>query len=87
MAGQMGNKTITQQNLEVVMIDEENKLIIVKGSIPGHNGSYVKISDSIKKALPANAPFPTAIVEDKKQDKLVEKTEENNNTGGSSDES
>ena len=35
MPGQMGNKKITVQNLEVVRVDAENNLLLVKGSVPG----------------------------------------------------
>jgi large subunit ribosomal protein L3 len=89
MAGQMGAKVITQQNLEVVLIDERNSLVLVKGSIPGHNGSFVKISDAVKKSLPANAPFPAGLLEESnKKEQAVEAVEQNNNNaGGSSDES
>ena len=61
MPGHMGDKTRTMQNIRVIDIDNDKGLIIVKGSIPGSKGGYVYISDSIKKALPANAPFPAAV--------------------------
>ncbi len=41
MAGQMGNKRVKMINLQVVKIVPEKNLIVVKGSIPGPNGSYV----------------------------------------------
>jgi len=41
MAGQMGNKRVKQINLQVVKIDASKNLIVVKGSVPGPNGSYV----------------------------------------------
>ncbi len=49
MAGRLGNKKTTTQNLLVLKIDEDNNLLIVKGSVPGHKGSLVKIVDSVKK--------------------------------------
>ena len=61
MAGQLGNKKITVQNLEVVSIDEERGLVLVKGGVPGSIGSWVSISDAKKKSLPANVPFPAGI--------------------------
>jgi len=61
MPGHMGDKNRTMQNIKVINIDNDKGLIIVKGSIPGSKGGYVYISDSIKKALPANAPFPAAV--------------------------
>ena len=43
MPGQMGNKQITIQNLEIVKVDAENNLLLVKGSIPGAKGAYLTI--------------------------------------------
>ena len=43
MAGQMGNKQVTVQNLQVIKVDEEKNLLIVKGAIPGPKNSYVII--------------------------------------------
>ncbi len=50
MAGRMGSKKVTKQNLKVVNIDENNNLIVVKGSVPGRKNSIVFLKDSIKKA-------------------------------------
>lgn len=61
MPGHMGDKNRTMQNIRVLDIDNDKGLIIVKGSIPGSKGGYVYISDSIKKSIPANAPFPAAV--------------------------
>jgi large subunit ribosomal protein L3 len=41
MAGQMGNKRVKLINLQIVKIDRSSNLILVKGSVPGPNGSYV----------------------------------------------
>ena len=49
MAGRMGGKKVTKQNLRVVQIDEKNNLLIVKGSIPGKKNSIVFLKDSVKK--------------------------------------
>lgn len=49
LPGQMGNQKVTVQSLEVVNIDKENNLLLVKGSVPGHNNSYLIISKSRKK--------------------------------------
>ena len=49
MAGQLGNKTISIQNLEVVSIDEERGLLLVKGGVPGAIGGWVAITDAKKK--------------------------------------
>jgi large subunit ribosomal protein L3 len=48
MAGHLGNVRRTVQNLEVVRIDEERGLIIVKGGVPGAPGSYVTVSKPVK---------------------------------------
>jgi large subunit ribosomal protein L3 len=47
MAGQMGNKKITQKNIRVVRIDKENNLLLVKGAVPGHRNSIVYLSKEI----------------------------------------
>lgn len=43
MAGRMGNDRVKVQNLKVVKIFPEKNLILIKGAIPGHNGSFVVI--------------------------------------------
>ena len=74
MAGQLGNKKITVQSLEIVSIDEERGLILVKGGVPGSVGSWVEINDAKKKSLPVNTPFPAGIVT--KDNKVKSKAEE-----------
>ena len=48
MPGHMGSKRITIQNLEIVRVDAENNLILVKGSVPGPKKSLVTIKESVK---------------------------------------
>ena len=48
MPGQMGNKQITVQNLEVVKIDAENNLILVKGAVPGPKKCLVTVRETVK---------------------------------------
>ena len=48
MPGQMGNKQITVQNLEVVKIDAENNLILVKGAVPGPKKCLVTVREAVK---------------------------------------
>src|SRR2546421_108261 len=48
MAGQMGNKQITVRNLEVIEIDGEDQLLVLKGSIPGPENGYVMIRQAKK---------------------------------------
>ena len=43
MAGRTGGKRIKVMNLPILKVVKENNIIIVKGSIPGHKGSYIKI--------------------------------------------
>lgn len=43
MSGQMGSKRITVRSLDVVRVDAENNLLLVKGPIPGHNNAWVEI--------------------------------------------
>ena len=48
LAGHMGSVTVTVQNLEVVRVDAEKNLILVKGAIPGPKGSMVTIKEAVK---------------------------------------
>ena len=48
MPGQMGNKKITIQNLEVVRVDAQNNLLLIKGSVPGPKKSLVTIKEAVK---------------------------------------
>ena len=48
MPGQMGNVQVTVQNLEVVRVDAENNLLLVKGAVPGPRKSLVTIKESVK---------------------------------------
>ena len=48
MPGHMGAKKITVQNLEVVKVDVENNLILVKGAVPGPKKSLVTLKESVK---------------------------------------
>lgn len=63
MAGHMGHKTITMQNLEVIDIDSELGVIALRGAVPGRRGNVVYISDAIKKSIPVSAAYPAAILE------------------------
>ena len=49
MPGRMGENTVTVQNLEVVQVDTENSVILVKGNVPGPKKGLVEITTSIKK--------------------------------------
>ncbi len=56
MAGHMGVERVTTQNLMVVRTDVARGLILVKGSVPGHDGTFVEIRDAVKRPLPKEAP-------------------------------
>jgi large subunit ribosomal protein L3 len=66
MAGHMGARNRTQQNLEVVRTDAIRGLLFIKGSVPGHKGSWLTVSDAIKLPRPDAAPYPAGLVEDRK---------------------
>jgi large subunit ribosomal protein L3 len=63
MAGHMGARNRTQQNLEIVRTDPIRGLLFVKGSVPGHKGAWLTVSDATKLALHESAPYPAAILE------------------------
>jgi len=63
MAGHMGDKQRTQQNLEVVRTDATRGLIFVKGSVPGAKNAWLLVRDAVKLPVPEGAPFPGAILE------------------------
>ena len=50
MPGQMGNVKVTVQNLEVVKVDVENNLLLVKGAVPGSKQALVTLKETVKKA-------------------------------------
>ncbi len=61
MAGHMGDRQRTQQNLEVVRTDAARGLIFVKGSVPGHKNAWMMVRDAVKLPMPKDAPFPGAM--------------------------
>ena len=48
LPGHMGMETVTIQNLEVVRVDLDKNIILVKGSVPGNKGAILKIRNSVK---------------------------------------
>ncbi len=53
MGGHMGDVTVTTQNLDVVRIDEERQLLLIKGAVPGARGGFVTVRPAIKGAAAA----------------------------------
>jgi large subunit ribosomal protein L3 len=76
MAGQMGNRRASVQNLEVMGVDRERQIVLVKGGVPGARGSFVRIKDAVKKALPATAPYPGGHTGDQAPDEVHVEGEE-----------
>jgi len=50
MSGQLGNVRCTAQNLEVVQVDKDRNLILVKGAVPGHRGGRLVVRPAVKAA-------------------------------------
>lgn len=65
MAGHMGDRQRTQQNLEIVRTDADRGLLFVKGSVPGSKNGWLLVRDAVKVAQPEGLPFPGAILEKK----------------------
>jgi large subunit ribosomal protein L3 len=65
MAGHMGDRNRTQQNLEIVRTDAERGLLFVKGSVPGSKGGWLFVKDAVKVGLPEGVPFPAALLDRK----------------------
>lgn len=65
MAGHMGDRQRTQQNLEVVRTDATRGLIFVRGSVPGAKNAWLLVRDAVKLPLPEGVPFPGVILEKK----------------------
>jgi len=67
MPGHMGNKVITTLNLQVVSVDEDLGVILVKGAVPGAEGGYVFVRDAVKKERSKDAPFPAGLKQANKE--------------------
>ena len=62
MAGHMGAKRNTTQNIQVVSVDDEDGVILLHGAVPGPKNGWVLISDAIKAKLPEGVPFPAGLL-------------------------
>jgi len=75
LPGHMGNELSTIQNLEVVKVDLENNVILIKGSVPGPKKSLVMIRTAVKKGDKTNTPVELITYE---VEETVEEVVENN---------
>ena len=50
MTGHMGDETVTTQNLDVVRVDAERQLLLIKGAVPGAKGGFVTVRPAVKAA-------------------------------------
>jgi large subunit ribosomal protein L3 len=62
MAGHLGVERITTLNLEVAAVDADKGLLMIKGSVPGAPGGYVRVRDAVKMP-PKDAVFPAVLLE------------------------
>jgi len=81
LPGHMGNETVTIQNLEVVAIDLENNVILIKGNVPGPKGSLVIIKSSVKnvksrKETEELISYVEEIIEEANEEQVVEEASE-----------
>lgn len=62
MAGHLGVERVTTLNLEVAAVDADKGLLMLKGAVPGAKGGFVLVRDAVKRAPPADLPYPAALV-------------------------
>ncbi|MFZ4120538.1 MAG: 50S ribosomal protein L3 [Caulobacterales bacterium] len=60
MAGHLGVERVTTQGLEVVRVDVERGVIMIRGAVPGAEGAWIEVRDAVKSKLPDSAPKPAA---------------------------
>ena len=61
LPGHMGNKRFTVQGLEVVELDKENNLLLLKGAVPGAKNNYLVINKSVRKKKKADKPAAAVV--------------------------
>ncbi|HUC19205.1 MAG TPA: 50S ribosomal protein L3 [Acetobacteraceae bacterium] len=61
MAGHLGDERVSVLNLEVAAVDAEKGLLMLRGAVPGARGAFVRVRDAVKRARPAEAPFPAGL--------------------------
>ena len=64
MAGHMGARRVTTQNLRVVATDPSRGLILIRGAVPGSKGGWVLVSDAVKQPPAENVPYPAGLKSD-----------------------
>ena len=69
MPGHLGTEKVTMQNLEIVSVEKDQNILAVKGTVPGHNNSYVIVNSSKKIPPAAEANGAEKETEKKKKDK------------------
>jgi large subunit ribosomal protein L3 len=62
MAGHMGARNRTQQNLEVVRTDPVRGLLFIKGSVPGSKGGWLTVEDAVKLPRHDGVPYPAGLI-------------------------
>ena len=73
MAGHMGDAMVTKKNLQIVKVDVDKKLILVKGAVPGFNGRLVEVTQSAKIQKVKVKPKPVSAKEKAPKEKVEEK--------------
>jgi large subunit ribosomal protein L3 len=63
MAGHMGDRQRTQQNLEIVRTDADRGLLFVKGSVPGSKNGWLLVRDAVKLEPKEELPFPGVVID------------------------
>ena len=77
LPGHMGHEQVTIQNLEVISVDLENNVILIKGSVPGPKNSLVLVRTSVKTGDKVNEPVELIVYEEgKTSEEVVEETME-----------
>jgi large subunit ribosomal protein L3 len=61
MAGHLGDKRRTTQNVKVVATDVARGLLMISGAVPGSDGGFVLVRDAVKRKAPKELPFPGAV--------------------------
>ena len=61
MAGHYGVQRTTTQNIEIVRVDAERGLLLVKGNVPGPENGWVEVRDAVKKVRPEGVTLPGVV--------------------------